>query len=241
MPVQIGVKRDGRDPFIRRSMMGEDPIEGWLEVGKYFVAYEQQKSNNEFHIQGEVDRDWHSIDAGYEPLDRYYNVDQMFKYAIDLSDKIHDEAVRDTTPSSQWYGHPVDEEEASIRCLEQLYAQASILLYTGSAISTISTVVVIMNMYTMHGTSNTFQEELLKYLSTCLLPTGNMLPTSFNQVRNMVRKLGHSYNVIPCCCKGCILYREEYEHLDHCPKCGTSRYVALHTMWMAPQQSMPRC
>jgi hypothetical protein len=82
-----------------------------------------------------------------------------------------------------------------------------------------------MNMCTTHGTSNTFQEELLKYLSTCLLPLRNMLPPSFDQAKNMGRKLGLSYNIIPCCRKGCVRYRKQYKELDQCPKCGTSQYV----------------
>jgi hypothetical protein len=77
-------------------------------------------------------------------------------------------------------------------------------------------------MCTTHVISNTFQEELLKYLSTYLLPPGNMLPTSLDQAKGMVRKLGMSYNIIPCCRKRCILYRKEYEHLDECPKCGAT-------------------
>jgi hypothetical protein len=52
-----------------------------------------------------------------------------------------------------------------------------------------------------------------------------MLPSSFDQSKSMVRKLGLSYNIIPCCRKGCVLYRKEYEDLDQCSKCGASRYI----------------
>jgi hypothetical protein len=82
-----------------------------------------------------------------------------------------------------------------------------------------------MNMCTTHGTSNTFQEELLKYLSTYLLPPENMLLPSFDQAKNMVRKLCLSYNIIPCYRKGCVLYRKQFEELNHCPKSDASRYV----------------
>ena len=146
----------------------------------------------------------------------------MFKDTMDLSKRIHEEAVHNTSPYVQ---HPIqreDLEESNICQLEQLYAQASILLYWKSSVSMISVVVVILNMCTTHGTSNTFQEELLKYLFTCLLPAENMLPSSFHQVKNIVKKLGLSYNIIPCCQKGCVLYRNDLQMLDTCPKCGTS-------------------
>jgi hypothetical protein len=45
-------------------------------------------------------------------------------------------------------------------------------------------------MCTMHGVSNTFTDELLKYLSTSMLPKENYLPTSFYYAKNAVRKMG---------------------------------------------------
>ena len=36
--------------------------------------------------------------------------------------------------------------------------------------------------------------------------------------------MGMEYKKIHSCPKDCILYRNEYEHLRRCPKCGLSRY-----------------
>jgi hypothetical protein len=120
---------------------------------------------------------------------------------MDLSERIHDDVVRDSATLGRSQVPVDDLEEHSIRRLEQLYAQASIPLYSRSSVSMISAVVVLLHMYTTHGTSNTFQEELLKHLSICLLPAENILPSSFDQAKNTVRKLGLSYNIIPCCRK----------------------------------------
>jgi hypothetical protein len=144
---------------------------------------------------------------------------------MDLSERIHEDAVRATTLRISRHVQMNDPEEANIRWLEHLYTQTSIPVYNGSSVSMISTIVVILNMCTTHGTSNIFQEELLKYLSTCLFSAGNMLLSSFDQAKSTVRKLGLSYNIISCCRKGCILYRNDLELLDTCPKCGTSRYI----------------
>jgi hypothetical protein len=82
-------------------------------------------------------------------------------------------------------------------------------------------------MCTTHGVSNAFSDELLKYLTTVLLPTENCLPSSFYQARNSIRKMGLEYNVIHCCPKDHVLFRGEHENLDHCPHagCGLSRWV----------------
>jgi hypothetical protein len=223
--VELHLKRDGRDPWIRRSMMGEDPVGGWPTVGQYVV----HNLNDEVDMAGGGDGmnecNMDIDDFGNPVLDQYHDVEQMFRDAMDLSERIHNDVVQDTTTPRRSQVLVDDPEEPSIRRLEQLYAQASIPVYSGSSVSMISTVVVLLNMCTTHGTSNTFQEELLKYLSTCLLPAGNMLPSSFDQAKNTVHKLGLSYNIIPCCQKGCMLYRNELEQLDTCPKCGTSRYI----------------
>jgi hypothetical protein len=92
-------------------------------------------------------------------LDQYHDVDQMFRDAIDLSERMHEDAVQETSPTRRQSFHACDPEEGNIRRLEQLYDQASVPLYNGSSVSTISAVVVLMNMCTTHGsygTSNTF-------------------------------------------------------------------------------------
>jgi hypothetical protein len=118
-------------------------------------------------------------------LDQYYDVEQMFIDVVDLSKRIYNKAVQDIDSNARYHVQLDDPEEAHIRHLEQLYAQLFILLYCGSSISMISIVVIILNMCTTHGINNTFQEELLKYLSTCLLPAINMLPASFNQAKTL--------------------------------------------------------
>jgi hypothetical protein len=108
--------------------------------------------------------------------------------------------------------------------LENLYRSAFVPVWntddTVSSISIISTVVVILTMCTIHGVSNAFADELLRYLSSSLLPKGNSLPTSFYQAKTMVRKMGLDYNVIHCCPVGHVLFRGEKENLDACPHPG---------------------
>jgi hypothetical protein len=70
-------------------------------------------------------------------------------------------------------------------------------------------------------------DELLKYLSTVLLSSGNSLLDNNRNARKLIRKLGLTYDVIDTCLGGCILYRNEHSDLTSCPKtgCGKSRYM----------------
>jgi hypothetical protein len=77
---------------------------------------------------------------------------------MNLLKRIHDKAIRDIALNTRHHVQPDDYEEDNICCLEQLYIQASISLYNGSLVSMISVAVVILNMSTTHGISNTFQK-----------------------------------------------------------------------------------
>jgi hypothetical protein len=112
--------------------------------------------------------------------------------------------------------------------LDDLYKEGTRPVYRGSSVSTISTTIFLINMAVIHGVSNAYVDKLLKYLSTVLLLLENNLPKSHYEAKRLIRKLGLNYHVIHTCPEGCILYCNEYEHLDKCPKpgCGLSRYIA---------------
>jgi hypothetical protein len=120
--------------------------------------------------------------------------------------------------------------------LEKLYRQASVPIWQSeqsrSSVSVISAIVVIMTMCTTHGVSNAFADELLRYLSTSLLPTENLLSSSFYHAKNSVRKMGLDYNVIHCCPEGHVLFCGHLQDLDSClhPGCGKSRWIPGSTL-----------
>ena len=63
-----------------------------------------------------------------------------------------------------------------------------------------------------------------RLLSQKLLPPTNVFPTSRDEAKKMISKLGLDYNMIHACPNDCILYRGEYESKERCPKCETPRY-----------------
>jgi len=81
----------------------------------------------------------------------------------------------------------------------------------------------------IHGVSNSYIDELLKYLSIVLLPAMNMLPSSHYEAKKLIRKLGFNYDIIHTCPNGCVFYRGDNENLKECPNvgCGKSRFVEI--------------
>ncbi|KAJ0101812.1 hypothetical protein Patl1_05455 [Pistacia atlantica] len=56
------------------------------------------------------------------------------------------------------------------------------------------------------------------------LPKGESLPNSYYEVKKLMRDLGLGYVNIDACVNDCILFWEEYEHLDQCPTCRAPRW-----------------
>lgn len=138
--------------------MGDDLVGGWPEVGMYVANNGTEEVDNDMDIDNIDHQDWNRNDDGHPILNQDHDVEQMFRDAIDLSKRIHEDVVQATTSRTSCHVQIKDPKEANIRQLEQLYIQTSIPLYNGSSVSMILAIVVILNMCTTHGTSNTFQK-----------------------------------------------------------------------------------
>ena len=161
------------------------------------------------------------------PLDEYHEVHRLVMEALDRGDALHAEAhdARDL-------GNQNDTINDNLDGLADLYRQATTPTYPTSKTSVISATIIIMNMCTIFHVSNKFTDELFRYLSSDLLPTGNKLPGSHYKARHSIQKLGLHYNNVHGCPNGCILFEDEYSLLDTCPKCSSSR-------WMDGSNSIP--
>jgi hypothetical protein len=163
-------------------------------------------------------------------LDPCLDVQRQLFDAFDVGDHICEDIPHREDVD---HGEDVEGDDISekLELLEDLYVHASKPLYTGLNVSVISATIVMINMAVIHGVSNAYVNELLKYLVTVLLPQGNMLPSSHYEARRLIRKLGLNYNVIHACLSGCILYRNEYNDLESCPKpgCGLSQFIPSST------------
>ena len=59
------------------------------------------------------------------------------------------------------------------------------------------------------------------------LPKGHVLPPNLYQSDKILRALKMPYEKIHACEKGCVLFRLQYEDLNYCPICNSSRYVVV--------------
>ena len=102
-------------------------------------------------------------------------------------------------------------------------------LYPSSTTTVIEALAILFSwFYSSPGLSKESFSRLLYILNAYLLPSGNVLPTSYHKARTIIDK-----NVVPvkefhCCVNDCVLFRNsscgQYEKCDVCPKCGEPRY-----------------
>jgi hypothetical protein len=104
----------------------------------------------------------------------FHEVQQHLSDAFDVGDQL-----RKRTPHSNAIDDEgVEDVGPNLKHLEELMSQATKPLYEGLNVSLILATIVLINMAVIHGVSNAYMDELLKYLGTVLLPKGNFLPMS---------------------------------------------------------------
>ena len=108
--------------------------------------------------------------------------------------------------------------------LRRLCEADRIPLFAGATVSLLGTLLVLLTICKAHGVSNACVDELMKALSSQILPQPNTLPSSERQASRLLRALGLGYNIIHACMKGCVLFRGEFGNLNRCPTCQTPRF-----------------
>nr|XP_009791260.1 PREDICTED: uncharacterized protein LOC104238559 [Nicotiana sylvestris]XP_009791261.1 PREDICTED: uncharacterized protein LOC104238560 [Nicotiana sylvestris] len=98
------------------------------------------------------------------------------------------------------------------------------LLYEGSKIFKLSTVIKLLHIKSIGRWSNESFTMLLKILKEDLLPDESNLPASYYEAKKIIQDLGLSYMKIDACKNDCMLYWKDDELLQFCKVCGASRY-----------------
>ncbi|XP_071741432.1 uncharacterized protein [Rutidosis leptorrhynchoides] len=107
--------------------------------------------------------------------------------------------------------------------LDDLLKDAEKQVYPNSKVNKLSCVVHLYHIKCLNGWSNKSFSMLLEFLSD-LLPEGNLLPKTTQQVKKMMSNLGLGYVKIHSCPNGCMLFWEENENKANCSTCGSSRW-----------------
>jgi hypothetical protein len=160
----------GRDPFLKTSLIGGDPLEGYPASGIWVedVAYDddvvvQDVSDDDINIAdivADVNTDNRSSEPGedpeFPPLDEFHEVQRQVMEALDRGDALHEEV-----DASEEVDDADDNANDTVDGLEDLYREASTAVYPGSRTSIVSATIIIMNMCTVFRVSNKFIDELL--------------------------------------------------------------------------------
>ncbi|XP_052138874.1 uncharacterized protein LOC127757413 [Oryza glaberrima] len=85
------------------------------------------------------------------------------------------------------------------------------------------TVLELMRLKARNGWSDSSFNDLLVLLKK-LFPQPNSLPTSTYEAKKLICPLSLGVRKIHACVNHCILFRKEYEDLDRCTTCKSSRY-----------------
>ncbi|XP_073525456.1 uncharacterized protein [Phyllobates terribilis] len=128
---------------------------------------------------------------------------------------------------------------------EQVSKAAETPLYPGcTKFSKLEAVSILYNLKCASGWTDGSFNTLLEWLGE-FLPEGNEMPISTYYARKLMCPLGLDVVKIDACPNDCMLYRNEHENSDECPKCGASRYKrkginsakrgpAAKVMWYLP-------
>jgi hypothetical protein len=163
-----------------------------------------------------------------EHLDPFHDIQQQLFDTFDVRDNLQNDIVDEDYDSDNADGEDIDKIAEILDHLEELCRQATKPVHEAVNVSIVSATIVLINMTVIHRVSNAYMDELLKYVSTILLPCGNRLPRSYNEAKKLVRRLGLNYNIIHCCPNSCVLFRKELQYAIVCPRsdCRASRYIA---------------
>ena len=162
----------------------------------------------------EIDQQQHPLEETMQDMvmDAFTVVDGLHDGANDSGDEDDEEPMGDIGNEDDKDDAPHDLEEA----IQELYdgAKSSVLVAT----------ILIMTLYTIHGVSNKFADQVFAIFHLHLLLVENRLPKNYHAVKSLIRRLGLNYNTIHACVGGCVLFRGPLENVVRCPKCNALRY-----------------
>ena len=113
-------------------------------------------------------------------------------------------------------------EQAHTPLYENIERDSKMPLYSRCTTFTrLSTVLALVNLKARFGWSDKSFTKLLVLLK-------NTLPKNQYEMKKILCLVGMEYQKIHACPNDCILYRNQFAEIRHCPTCGVSRYKVQH-------------
>ena len=106
---------------------------------------------------------------------------------------------------------------------QKLLEDASRPVYGTCKLIHLSTIILILNLQTVHGWTNASVDELLALLHR-LLPPDSTLPKNRSACKAQMKKVGLGYEKIHTCVNGWVLFCKSHASETECLKCKEPRY-----------------
>lgn len=114
-------------------------------------------------------------------------------------------------------------DERGYQDFQKLVEEAELPLYSGSTHTKMSATLMLFKAKARHSLSDKAFDDVLKIVHE-LLPLNNILPDGFYSSKKLFNAFDLGYEKIHACENDCCLFRKDLEHLETCPKCGSSRW-----------------
>ena len=181
--IQMHLRAFQRNPFLMHSMVGGNPQGGYPEDGIWIRDQVEPVPNmNVFD-----DADMHI--KYQDHLDPYHDIQQQLHDTFDLGDRLQEETPHVFEDGVQEDNY-TDDVMPDLDNLDALYWEGTKPVYGGTNVSTISASIILINMVVIHNINNAYVDELLKYLTTMLLPRENCLPKSHYEAKKIDLEAG---------------------------------------------------
>ncbi|XP_076952859.1 uncharacterized protein LOC143626766 [Bidens hawaiensis] len=154
-------------------------------------------------------------------------LNDIFETEIGSGAEIHENASNNST------------ETNNNRCkFDDLVKEAEEKVYPNCKFNKLSCVVYLFHIKCISGWSNKSLSKLLEFLKE-LLPEGNVLPKTTQNIKKIMANLGLGYEKIHSWPNGCMLFWDNKEKDEVCSFCGSSRWK-VHESSPEDEVSVPK-
>jgi hypothetical protein len=113
--------------------------------------------------------------------------------------------MENITIDASYINFSIDSKQHEI-VMEAMITKASTPLYEGSYTSMLATMLLLLNLRSIHGVNNVFMDEFFSLLHKEMLPKGSKMPVNTYEAFKLIKTLGLSYDSIHACPNGCVTF-----------------------------------
>ncbi|CAM8997024.1 unnamed protein product [Rhodiola kirilowii] len=149
--------------------------------------------------------------------------------------------LRDAFPFQNEMNMDTDDDDLGSRMAYERYnnliGEAQTPLYNSCDSTVLETIFKAMQLKIESRMSDKSFNKYL-HITKEILPRDNNYPSSYKEVKILLKNMGLGYETIHACEYGCILYYKENKDLLSCPVCGEARYAERGSKSRVPKKTV---